>query len=181
MSQRHVRLATIRRRIPFGARYFLAGLEGIESSFAVGVAILVGLLFVEADRYSLITTLIVSLLVQGYNNAALKYSSEHYMDELNGRTSSHPLRVYAIPAAIEFIPHVLISAVIVWPLLVIRDPLLAVLICGLVTLIVLFLAGFYRGRILGRRGLYDAVETTTLGIGIILMGGVSGYILHVVF
>ena len=70
--------------IPLGAEKFLAVFEGLEGGFAIGAGVLAGLSFAGLDRKILLMTAVVSIIVNGFNSSAVKYSSEHYIDELDG-------------------------------------------------------------------------------------------------
>lgn len=104
-------------KLPFGAQRFLAILEGVEGGFAIGAGLVAGLSFTTVNRKVLLTTAIISLLVSGFNSAAVKYSSEHYADELDGREKHNHIKHYLVPAAYEFGAYALISFLTLLPLL----------------------------------------------------------------
>lgn len=165
-------------RIPLGAQRFLAVFEGFEGGFAIGASILVGLSFGELERHLLISAVLVSVIVNGFNTASVKYSSEHYLDQLDGREKRSPFRHYFIPALIEFVAYFAISLLSVIPLLVIDNLAIAIwLSCG-ATIVILFAAGWWRAYMLHMPRWRDALETSMLGAGIILVGLIAGYILH---
>lgn len=179
-SSKHHPLHDRRRniRIPLGAQRFLAAFEGFEGGFAIAASIVVALSFTGLDRQVLFTTAIISLVVNGFNAASVKYSSEHYLDELDGHEKRSAFRYYFIPAFIEFLCYFAISFISIIPLIVFDDTMLAVLACIGLTLLLLFLAGFWRGFILRTHSWRDALETTFLGMGIILVGLVAGWIVR---
>ncbi|HCH34947.1 MAG: hypothetical protein UY35_C0002G0056 [Candidatus Saccharibacteria bacterium GW2011_GWC2_48_9] len=164
--------------IPFGAQRFLAAFEGFEGGFAIGASIIVGLSFAGLEQHLLISAALVSIIVNGFNTASVKYSSEHYLDEIDGREKRSPFRHYFMPALIEFIAYFAISFVSILPLLIIDDIQIAILWSCVTTLVILFSAGWWRAFMLHMPRWRDAIETTILGGGIILVGFVSGYILH---
>jgi len=125
-----------------------------------------------------VSAALVSIIVNGFNTASVKYSSEHYLDEIDGREKRSPFRHYFMPALIEFIAYFAISFVSILPLLLIDDIQIAILWSCLTTLVILFSAGWWRAYMLHMPRWRDALETTILGGGIILVGFVSGYILH---
>lgn len=172
----HKRRRTL--RVPFGAQRFLAAFEGFEGGFAIGASILVGLSFAGLDRNLLISAELVSIIVNGFNTASVKYSSEHYLDQLDGREKRSPFKHYFMPAFIEFVAYFTISFVSIIPLLVVQDIQLAIWLSCIATLAILFIAGWWRAYMLHMPRWRDALETTVLGGGIILVGLVSGYILH---
>ena len=165
--------------VPLGAQRFLAAFEGFEGGFAIGASIIVGLSFAGLDRRLLLTTALISIIVNGFNTASVKYSSEHYLDEIDGREKRSPFRHYFMPAFIEFIAYFTISFVSIIPLMFIADTMTAILWSCITTLIILFAAGWWRAFMLHMPRWRDALETTILGGGIILVGFVSGYILHI--
>lgn len=169
-----------RPRIPFGAERFLSIFEGIEGGFAIGAGVLAGLSFVSLDRDVLLATALVSIIVNGYNSASVKYSSEHYIDELDGREVPHRFRTYVGPALINFISYCIVSIISIAPLLFIREMSAAVIWSVVSTIVVLFIGGFYRASLLDMPRVRDALETVTLGIGIIAVGFISGWIVHIV-
>lgn len=167
-----------RLQIPLGAQRFLAAFEGFEGGFAIGTGIVVALSFAGIHRDILLFTAIISIIVNGFNSASMKYTSEHYMDELDGREKKNEFRYYFLPAFIEFVAYFAISFFAIVPLFLLTNTLHAIWLTVLVTLVLLFGAGYLRGYMLQTSRWRDALEATVLGAGIILVGLVSGYILH---
>ncbi|MCB9820055.1 VIT1/CCC1 transporter family protein [Candidatus Nomurabacteria bacterium] len=179
-TSKHHPLHTKRRdtKIPLGAQRFLAAFEGIEGGFAIGSSIIVALMFADLSRELLLLTVVVSIVVNGFNTASVKYSSEHYLDQLDGAEKRSPFKHYFIPAFIEFVSYFAISFISVIPLIVLSDLTHAVIWSVLITLIILFVAGYTRGYMLRMNAWRDALETLILGSGIILVGLISGFIIH---
>ena len=167
-----------RHHIPFGTERFLSISEGIEGGFAIGAGVVAGMSFVSLDRNVLLATAIVSVIVNGYNSASVKYSSEHYVDELDGRETRDPFRHYFVPAMWQFVSYMIISVVSLVPLFIMGNIPHAIFYSCLITLFVLLLAGYYRAYLLGAPRWRDALEVALLGLGIILVGFVSGGIVH---
>lgn len=166
-------------QLPFGAQRFLAILEGIEGGFAIGAGLVVGLSFATDNRTLLLMTATISLLVNGFNSSAVKYSAEHYADELDGREKKNPFQHYFMPALYEFVAYMIISLVILLPLRFADSIETAAATCVGVTLVTLFAAGYWRGYLMQRRHkMRDGLELMLLGALIIVVGAVSGYILH---
>lgn len=172
----HVRRRTI--QVPLGAQRFLAAFEGLEGGFAIGASIVVALSFTDLSLEILLATAIIAIIVNGFNNASVKYSSEHYLDELDGREKRSAFRFYFIPSLIEFVSYFAISFISIIPLMVLRDKNTAVTLSVIITLIILYAAGYWRAYMLQMPRHRDAAETTLLGGGIILAGLVSGYCIH---
>jgi VIT1/CCC1 family predicted Fe2+/Mn2+ transporter len=164
--------------MPFGTQRFLAAFEGVEGGFAIGASIIAALGIAGLERHLLLTTAIVSIIVSGFNSASVKYSSEHYLDELDGREKRSSFRHYFIPAFIEFLCYLVLSLVSVVPIFVIDELMTAVAVSLVFTLLLLFLAGMWRGYILRMNGLRDGMETMLLGGGIIIVGLVSGVVVN---
>lgn len=179
-SSKHHPLHTRRRslNLPFGRTRFLAAFEGIEGGFAIGASIVVALSFAGIDRRLLFITALVSIIVSGFNSASVKYSSEHYLDELDGREKKNAFRHYFIPSFIEFFCYFAISLVTVLPLIFVSDTTVAVITTTCITLLLLFVAGFWRGFMLHTNGLRDGIETIALGIGIVMVGLISGLVIN---
>lgn len=172
----HHRRRTI--RVPLGAQRFLAAFEGIEGGFAIGASIVVALSLAGLDRKVLFSTALISIIVSGFNSASVKYSSEHYLDELDGREKRSAFRHYFVPSLLEFICYFAISFISVIPFLVVDSTVHAVMASVGITLLLLFTAGFWRGYMLQTKGWRDAIETVLLGVGIVLVGLISGFIVH---
>lgn len=164
-------------RLPLGTQRFLAAFEGLEGGFAIGASIVVALGFAGLSREVLLFSVVVAIIVNGFNNSSVKYSTEHYLDELDGR-EKNAFKNYFIPSFIEFVSYFAISFLSVIPLLLVPETILAIALSVLITLVILFLAGFWRGYMLRMRAARDAFETVLLGAGIILVGFISGYVLH---
>lgn len=167
----------LRQHIPFGPNNFLSILEGIEGGFAIFVGIIAGLYFQNIDHDLLIVTGVIGLVVNAFNSSAVRYASEHYIDELDGHEKRDKLRAYFIPAFVEFVTYALVSLIAVIPLLLIQDSLTAIISSIAITLVILFLAGHYRGRLLGRHAVRDGIELAGIGVAIIIVGALAGWAL----
>ncbi len=166
-------------RLPFGAQRFLSVLEGLEGGFAISTGVVAGLSFARiTDKRTLIITAAISILVNGFNAAAMKYSAEHYEDELDGREKISPWQAYFMPAAIEFIIYFFVCGLTLLPLLLFTHHLLAVAWCSVLTISVLFCAGMWRGYLLKGKVLRDGAEMALAGALIIVIGAVAGFMLN---
>lgn len=166
-----------RHHIPFGADNFLSILEGVEGGFAIFVGIVVGLYFQNISHDLLIITGIIGLIVNAFNSSAVRYASQHYMDELDGHEKRHKFRAYFVPALVEFVTYAIVSFIAVIPLLVLQDSAQAIMLTIILTLSILFTAGAYRGSIFGRHAIRDGFELAGLGVAIILVGGTAGWVI----
>lgn len=166
-------------RVPFGAEVFLAAFEGFEGGFAIGAGVIAGLSFTNLDRTVLIASAVISIIVNGFNSASVKYSSAHYMDELDGKETKQPFRDYFMPAFIQFVSYFIISFISLVPLFLMRDMPGAILYSCLLTIVILLFAGYWRAQLLQAPRWRDGFEIAALGTGIILVGYVSGWLIHV--
>lgn len=166
-----------RRRVPLGNANLLSVFEGLEGGFAIFTGIIAGLSLTTTDRRILMVTGIISILVSGFNSSAVRYASEHYLDELDGHEKRRKFVNYVLPALVEFLVYISVSLIILLPLLFMPSLTLAVLTCVALTLLVLFVAGYYRGWLLRTKPLRDATEMAMIGGGIILVGGLSGLLI----
>lgn len=166
-----------RRTIPLGADNFLSVLEGIEGGFAIFIGIVAGLYFQNISHDLLIVTGVIGLIVNAFNSSAVRYASQHYVDELDGHEKRHKFRAYFIPALVEFLTYLVVSLLAVVPLVLIHDSFVAISLTIVFTMVILFLAGWYRGHLLGRHEIRDGLELAGLGISIILVGTFAGWII----
>ena len=164
--------------VPFGTARFLAAFEGIEGGFAIGSSIMIALLIAGLDTRTVLITSVISIMVSGFNTASVKYSSEHYLDQIDGREKKSALKHYLIPAAIEFVMYVALSLVTITPLLLGFDTVTTIIVSTVITASMLFVAGLWRSYLLHAHRLRDAIETAVLGMGIIGIGAFSGIILN---
>lgn len=169
-----------RRRIPLGADNFLSVLEGVEGGFAIFVGIIAGLYFQDISHQLLVMTGVISIVVNAFNSSAVRYASEHYIDELDGREKKSWFHAYFVPAGIEFLTYAVVSLIVVIPLLLVQESLPAILLTIAMTFVILFSAGWYRGRLFGRHGLRDALELSSLGMAIVLVGACAGWLVSLI-
>lgn len=165
------------RRIPLGADNFLSVLEGVEGGFAIFVGIVAGLSFENISRDLLIMTAAIGIIVNAFNASAVRYTSEHYVDELDGREKRRWFRAYFWPSLIEFLSYLTVSTIAILPLVFIEDRLTALWACIGLTMFFLFVAGAYRGWLLRKHMLRDGLEVTFSGLLIIGVGALAGWLL----
>lgn len=153
--------------------------EGVEGGFAVGASIMAGLSFANLSQEVLITTAFISILVNGFNSASVRYSSAHYMDELDGRETRYPFRDYFLPSFVQFVAYAVIGLVALLPMFLMRDMEGAILYSCIITLVILLGAGYWRAKLLGMPKWRDGLELFLLGAGIISVGYASGWVIRV--
>lgn len=167
--------------VPFGAPNFLSIFEGIEGGFAIFAGIVLGLSFGHASRDVILVTAIISIVVNAINSSVVRYSSEHYIDELDGRENRSWITGYLFPAVVEFLVYAAVSVVSLLPLVIFTDLTTAIAAMCAVTVTVLFLAGFYRGTLLLHHGVKDGVEMVVGGLAIMAAGAAAGWALASLF
>ncbi len=160
-----------------GNGFFLSFIDGLEGGFAIFAGIVVGLSFTNLPRDVLIVTAIVGIVVNAVNAATIRYTTEHYLDELDGHEKRSPLRHYFFPALAEFGVYVVVSFVALLPLLFVAHIQTAVIVMVTFCLTVLFVTGAIRGHSVGRHWLRDAIEVMGGGLLMIVMGALAGWLL----
>ena len=164
--------------MPLGTDNFLSVLEGMEGGFAIFAGIVIGLSFEGVSRELLLLTAFISIVVNAINASAVRFASEHYIDELDGHEKRSGFKAYFIPAIIEFVAYLVVSLISLLPLLWVPSLTNAIILSVIITMIILFCAGYYRGILLSRNhALRDAIETSGLGLLIIAAGGLSGWLI----
>lgn len=169
------------RHIPAGSDNFLSVLEGLEGGFAIFTGIVAGLSFQMQNHQLLIATGLIGILVSAFNSSTVRYSTQHYIDELDGIEKRDKFRNYTLPALVEFVVYFAVSLIVLMPLAFIQSTTIAVVLCALLTVVILFGAGYYRGWLLKTHPIRDAFELSLLGLSIIAVGAVSGYLLSLYF
>lgn len=159
----------------------LGFIDGLEGGFAIFAGIVAGLSFTTSNRVVLIMTALIGILVNAVNAATIRYSTEHYIDELDGHEKRNKTKYYLLPAVIEFILYLLVSLLAVVPLLIIEDLYLAVDVMIVICLVILFAAGMVRGAALGNHAVRDGVELTIGGSIMIIFGTGAGWALTHLF
>lgn len=154
----------------------LGFIDGLEGGFAIFAGIVAGLSFTTLNRNVLIATAIVGIIVNAVNAATIRYSSEHYYDELDGHEKSHPFKQYFVPAIIEFILYMIISVLSVLPLIFMPSLSAAVLKMIIVCLVILFISGAIRGTLLNTHPVRDGIELVIGGSIMIGIGALAGYV-----
>lgn len=164
------------KNIPFGADIFLSVLEGIEGGFAMFVGIVAGLYFQNVSHDLLVSAGVIGMVVNAFCSSSVRYISTHYTDELDGHEKRHKFRAYFLPALVEFITYAVVSLLAVIPLLLLRDSFTAITLTIILTTIILFAAGAYRGSLFGRHIVRDGMELALIGLAIILVGTSVGWV-----
>lgn len=159
----------------------LSFIDGLEGGFAIFAGIVVGLSFTTMNRTVLVVTALIGILVNAVNAATIRYSSEHYYDELDGREKRSAMRAYLLPALLEFILYVFVSLLSVIPLLAISALHTAIIVMVAVCLVILFMAGVLRGAVLGTQPIRDGIEVVIGGVIMISFGALAGWLLTHLF
>ncbi len=165
-------------RLPFDKEYFMALFSGFEGGLATTAAIAAGLLMTTAELAIVITTATISFIVQAFNGAISKFSSERTSDEINHEDVLHGFKKPVINAALQFSAHVIMGIIVLLPIIYIEDQANAMIVSIAVTLTLLFILGGYKGFVVGKRALPEAVQQVGLGAMIIVAGVLSGILLR---
>jgi VIT1/CCC1 family predicted Fe2+/Mn2+ transporter len=162
-------------------KHLLSFIDGLEGGFAIFAGIVAGLSFTTSHRTVLIMTALIGIMVNAVNAATIRYSTEHYVDELDGHEKRNKTKYYLVPALIEFILYLTVSVLAVIPLLVIDDLLVAVAVMIATCLVILFAAGMARGAALGNHAVRDGIELVIGGSIMIVFGAGAGWLLTHIF
>ena len=164
-------------KLPFDREYFLALLGGLEGGLATTTAIVVGLGITTERRELVVTTAVISFMVQAFNSSVSRFSAAHTDDEIDHIESWKGYRKPVYNALLQFTSHVLVSLLVILPMVFISDLLVAVSWTIGITLMLLFGIGVYKGVILKLHPLRDGVELFILGAMVVCVGLVAGVIL----
>ena len=162
-------------------KQLLGFIDGLEGGFAIFAGIVVGLSFATTNRSVLIVTALIGIMVNAVNAATIRYSTEHYVDELDGHEKRSSIKNYLFPAIVEFLLYVLVSVVAIVPLLTVSSLPVAIIIMVSICLVILFAAGAIRGATLGKHPIKDGIELTVGGSIMIIFGALAGWLLTHLF
>lgn len=160
---------------PYGPLMRFVG--DLEGGFAIFVGLVAGLSFSITNRDVLIVNALIGIMVNALNAATIRYSNEHYLDELDGREKRSPFKWYFLPAAAEFVIYMTVSCAALIPLLFVRNLHAAVTIMVITCLIILFSVGAARGKMFGGHWLRDGGEIMAGGLIMITIGSLAGWLI----
>jgi len=166
-----------RRHIKGGSDNFLSILDGIEGGFAIFTGIIAGLSFQSVDRRLLVASGLIGIIVNAFNCSVLRYTTQHYYDELDGVEKRNKFKHYTLPALVEFGVYTIVSIILLLPLVLADSLAHGVMACAVITLAVLFAAGYYRGWVMRTHPLRDALELSLSGAAIVGVGALAGFLL----
>jgi VIT1/CCC1 family predicted Fe2+/Mn2+ transporter len=156
----------------------MALFSGFEGGLATTAAIAAGLLVTTAELTIVITTATISFIVQAFNGAIGKFSSERTTDELDHEDVLHGYKKPVINASLQFSAHVVMGIIVLLPIIYITDQTNAMIVSIAVTLLLLFILGGYKGFVVGKRALPEALQQVGLGAMIIIAGVLAGILLR---
>lgn len=165
-------------KLPFDREYFMSLLSGFEGGLATTSAIAAGLMITTSDIPIVITTATISFIVQAFNGAISKFSTEHTNDEIDHEDVLLGYKKPVITASLQFIAHVTMGVIVLLPIIYIEDAATAITISILTTLLLLFLLGAYKGFVVGKKPMPEAWGQIVLGLLIICAGMAAGYLLR---
>jgi len=164
-------------KLPFDREYFLALLGGLEGGLATTTAIVVGLIITTEQREIVVTTAVISFMVQAFNSSVGRFSAAHTDDEIDRIETWKGYRKPVYNALLQFTSHILVSLLVILPIVFVSDIFTAVGMIIAITLVLLLIIGFYKGFLLKLHPLRDAAELFVLGSLVISVGMLAGLIL----
>ncbi len=164
--------------VPFGKEVFTALLGGSEGGLATTAAIITGLFVSTNDRELVLITAVITFMVQAFNGAVSRFSGERINDEIEQIEKLSGYRPLIIDAVVQLASHIASAAVVAAPIVFIVDVQLALVTSVTLTLILLFLMGFVKGRVVKNDAIHDGLEMVILGALIISVGVISGWALR---
>jgi VIT1/CCC1 family predicted Fe2+/Mn2+ transporter len=164
-------------KLPFDREYFSSLFSGLEGGLATTTAIIVGLAITTERREVIITTAVISFMVQAFNSSVGKFSAERTDDEIDNIESWKGYRKPIYNALLQFLSHILISLVALTPFVFITNTASAISATIMLTLFILFIMGIFKGFVIKLHPFKDGLELFILGALVISVGIVSGFLL----
>lgn len=164
-------------KLPFDREYFLALLGGLEGGLATTTAIVVGLSITTEQRELVVTTAVISFIIQAFNSSVSRFSAEHTDDEIDHIESWKGYRKPVYNALLQFTSHIAVSLFVILPIVFISDLIVAIAWTISITLLLLFAIGLYKGSLLKLHPARDGLELFIIGALVISIGIIAGYIL----
>ena len=164
-------------KLPFDRDYFLALLSGLEGGLATTTAIVVGLSITTEQRELIVTTAVISFMVQAFNSSVGRFSAAHTDDEIDRIASWRGYRKPAYNALLQFTSHIGVSLLVILPIVFMADLFAAVAWTIVITLGLLFFVGSYKGFMIESHPLRDGLELFLLGALVVSVGMIAGFIL----
>ncbi len=165
-------------KLPIERELFNALLNGSEGGLATTTAIISGLLVSTSNRELVVTTAFIAFMVQGFNGAISRYSTERTTDEIDHEDKFSGYRKPVFDGAAQLIAHVSMSLLVLLPIIFVADITTALLLSIGTTLAILLIMGIYKARIVNKPIFSDAIEMVILGGLVITVGTVAGYALR---
>lgn len=160
--------------LPFDRSRFMAWFAGSEGGLATTTAIIAGLMVTPAGLDVIVVTAIISFMVQGFNGSVGLFSAQRTDDEIDREDTFKGYRQPAVNASLHFLSHVVMSVLVLLPLLLVPNQFRATSYSIGITLILLFIIGAYKGRLVKRNPLRDGFELVVLGSLVICVGILAG-------
>lgn len=164
-------------RVPFGSEIFVSIFGGAEGGLATTSAIIAGLFVSTQDRELVITTAVISFLVQAFNGAIGRYSAERTNDEIEQTEDIVGKRPAIIDAVVQLSSHVSGAVLVIAPIVLIVDVQLALVTSIGITLSLLFINGAVKAYFVKNNPIVEGLELVVLGAMIISVGISAGWLL----
>lgn len=164
------------KKLPIDREYFLSLLGGSEGGLATTTAIIVGLSLSESSRSVVVTSALVAFCVQAFNGSVGHFSAEHTNDEIEDTDERDGYKKPAKDALFYFVSHIIMSLVVLTPIISMEDQTQAIFISIGLTVLLLFMLGWYKGRVLENSRFIDGIEMALFGLLVIGVGAFAGLI-----
>ncbi len=164
-------------RLPLDKEYFMSWFSGSESGLATTTAIIAGLMASRTPLEVIALTAVISFTIQAFNGAINSFSTSRTDDEIESVDNLRGYRKPVLNALLHFVSHVLMSALVLLPILVVADAARATILSITITLSILFMMGLLKARLAKTHMVRDGLEMVLLGALIIGVGGAAGIIL----
>lgn len=164
-------------RVPFGTEIFSSIFGGAEGGLATTSAIIAGLFVSTQDRELVITTAVISFLVQAINGAVSRYSAERTNDEIEQVEDEIGKLPAIVDAVVQLLSHVSGAVLVIAPIVLIVNVQLALITSIGITLTLLFINGALKAHFVKNNPLVEGLELVVLGAMIISVGISAGWLL----
>jgi VIT1/CCC1 family predicted Fe2+/Mn2+ transporter len=152
-------------------------LAGAEGGLATTSAVACGILISLDQPKLVLLSVAVSFFVQAFNTSVGWFLIEETEEELERPRGWRGINLPLHGALVQFSAHILSSLIVILPLVLIADEIIAITVCAGVALMSLLGLGALRGRLLKTDPVRDALETVGVGAGVIAVGILSGLVL----
>lgn len=163
-------------KLPFRREYFESVLSGSESGTSTTTAIILGLVATNQSIQTVATAAGITLFIQAFNAASSRYSALRTATEIDGIDEYQP-RIPAIGSVLQFFFHMVFGLLPLIPILVLSIGN-GIIYTVLVAIASLMVVAIYKVRYIKKHAWQDGVELVLLGILVMLVGLLAGFLLE---